>query len=71
LHAADPASPHLDDWSETRAELQIRAGAVHDLHVAFGHQPLLGIRHPHAVRRAQVRRRQAGFGEVLQVRQAT
>ena len=75
LHAA-PSAPSdtemprariVDDRRDARAELQVRAGAVQHLDAALGHQRLLGVVDPHAVRGAQMRRGQADLGEVLDV----
>ena len=65
-----PRAPHLGDRRDAGSELQVRAGAVQHLDVALGQQRLLGVGHPDAVRRAQVRRGQAGVGEVLEVAEA-
>ena len=67
---ADAAASHLDDRRQSRAELQVRPGAVHHLDGALRHQRLLRVRHPDAVRRAQARARQPGCGQILQVRLA-
>ena len=58
---------HLDDRREAGAELQIRSRTMQHLDTPLGHQRLLIVVDPHAVSEAELRRGQAGVGEIVDV----
>ena len=63
----DAAGAHLRHRRDPRSELEVRPGAVHHLDVVIGQQLLIAIVDPHAMRRAQMRRREVNARQVLDV----